>query len=140
MVLTLTDIGLLLLRFFAASLLFFGHGLPAIDHFAEKASTYPDPFGMGPSMCYGWVLFIELACTLFVGIGFMTRSAVVPVLFVLAVEFFIQHAGDPWYGRGLLVIDAIPFLILLFAGPGQIAADELMDRGRVKRMMSMERR
>ena len=134
------DLGLFLLRIGAASLLFFGHGWPKLATFSQKAATFPDPLGMGPAMSLGLVLFAEVACSILVAIGLFTRLAVIPILIFFAVAVFVQHAHDPWAKKEFVLIYALPFLVVLLAGPGSLSVDATMERSRTRRTMSMERR
>jgi putative oxidoreductase len=136
---TVIDFGLLLLRIGAAALLFLAHGLPKLAHFASRSATFADPLGVGSAVSLGLVVFAEVLCSILVAIGLLTRWAVVPILIFFAVALFIQHAADPWAKKEMVILYALPFLVLLLAGPGRLSVDAAMERGRLKRTMSLER-
>jgi putative oxidoreductase len=116
-------IGLLLLRFGTAALLLIAHGWPKLVHFEQRRTTFADPIGIGPFPGLVLTIFAEVFCSLAVMIGLFTRLAVIPPLVVLLVAFFVVHAGDPWRTRELPLVFAIPFLALLFTGPGGYSLD-----------------
>ena len=120
---TALSIGLLALRLGAGGLLLLGHGWPKLMQWEQKSLTFADPLGVGPAVSLGLVIFAEVACALLVMIGFATRWALVPILVFFAVAIFMQHAGQPFAERELAMIYAVPFVALMFTGPGRFALD-----------------
>ena len=117
------SIGLLVLRVGMAGLLFWGHGMDKIMHLAERARSFPDPLHVGHNVSFGLVVFAEVVCTVFVGVGLFTRWALVPIIGFLCVAFFIYLAHDPWKVKELAMVYLVPFIGLLFTGPGKFAFD-----------------
>jgi putative oxidoreductase len=117
------SMGLLVLRLGAGGLLFYGHGWGKLIHYAERAAGFADPLGVGPATSLGLVIFAEVFCAALVAIGFLTRLSVIPIIVFLMVAGFIQHAHDPWPKRELAFLFAVPFIALLFAGPGRFSLD-----------------
>ncbi len=120
--------GLLILRIGIGSLLFWGHGLPKLLHFGERAATFANPIGVGPAASFALVVFAEVLCSSFVVIGLATRWAAVPPVIFFLVAFFIQHADDPWNKKELALVYLVPFLTLIFAGAGRYSLDALLSR------------
>jgi putative oxidoreductase len=122
--------GLLLLRAGTSCLLLFGHGWGKLAHFAERAPRFPDPLGLGPMTSLALVIFAEVFCSAAVALGLLTRLAVVPLVVFFAVALFVQHTHDPWAQKELAAVYAVPFLALLFTGPGRYSIDERLARWR----------
>ena len=118
------DWGLLVLRLGAAGLLFYGHGLPKLLHFGERAGKFSDPIGVGSAASLSLVVFAEVLCSVLVALGLATRLAAIPIVTFFAIAVFIHHAADPWPKKELALIFALPFVTLLFTGPGLFSLDQ----------------
>lgn len=118
--------GLLLLRVFFAGTLALRHGLPKLMDFSNKMYSFPDPIGIGSTT--GLVLSIgaELFCSIFVILGLFTRFAVVPIIFTMAVAFFIVHSSDPFAKKELAALFLASFVVILITGPGKYSADGVL--------------
>jgi len=117
------SIGLLILRLGAAGMLLYGHGWSKLMHFGERLGTFADPIGLGSEVSFVLVVFAEVLCSVLVILGLLTRLAVVPLLIFCVVAVFVQHLHDPWPRKELPLLYAIPFLTLLFTGPGRYSLD-----------------
>lgn len=120
---TRDSIGLLILRLGSAGLLLYGHGWGKLIRFGERLGTFANPIGLGPEVSFVLVVFAEVVCTLLVMLGLLTRLAVIPLLVFFVVAAFVQHAHDPWPRKELSILFAMPFLTLLFTGPGRYSLD-----------------
>lgn len=116
--------GLLFLRLSAAAMLA-GHGWDKVVHLQEYLRQVPDPLGVGPMASTILVIFAEAFCTLLVMFGFLTRLAAVPVIATMVVAALWVHADDPWSKKEFALLYAIPFLTILFMGPGRFSLDAL---------------
>lgn len=114
---------LLLLRLGAASLLFFGHGLPKLANLTERAPRFADPIGLGPELGFALVVFSEVVCATLVAVGFFTRLATIPILAFFLVAALIHHAPDPWPKRELPLLFFTAFLPMLLLGAGRYSVD-----------------
>ena len=123
------SIGLLALRLGAGGLLLFGHGWRKLTHFSEMSARFSDPIGLGPVTGLALVTFAEVICAALVMLGFLTRFATIPLVIFFCVAGFIQHAHDPWGKRELAFIYAVPFVALLFTGPGRFSLDARLGLG-----------
>ena len=120
---TSASIGLLLMRLIAGGLLFYGHGLPKLLNWEERATTFANPVGLGATTGFWLVVFTEVVCSVLVMIGFATRAAsVFPIGFFL-IAALIHHADDPFRQKELALVYLAPFLCLLFTGPGRFSLD-----------------
>lgn len=87
-----------------------------------------DPIGVGDTASLALAVFGEFVCPLLVMIGLATRLAAVPTAITMAVAAFVVHANDPWtMGGGAskepALLYLIPFLALIFTGPGRLSID-----------------
>ena len=117
--------GLLLLRVGIGSLLLFGHGLPKLLHFSDRAASFANPIGVGPAASLTLVVFAEVVCSSLVILGLATRLAAVPPVIFFLIAFFIQHSDDPWNKKELALVYLVPFLALMFTGGGRFSLDAL---------------
>lgn len=122
------DLGLLVLRIGAPLLLFTGHGWPKLATFSERLGSFPDPLGLGSPVSFILVLVAEVLCAALVALGLFTRLAVIPPIIFFLVAAFVQHAADPWGRKEFALIFLVPFLALLFTGPGRYSLDFAMGR------------
>jgi putative oxidoreductase len=120
---TAASIGLLLMRVTAGGLLLYGHGWPKLLHFAERASRFPDPLGIGSPRSLALAVFAEVLCAACVVLGFATRFASIPILILLGVAAFRVLGGAPWSDRELALVYAAPFLALVLTGGGRYSLD-----------------
>ena len=129
----LNSIGLLLLRLGAGGLLLFGHGLPKLLGYAERAPKFADPIGLGSPVSFALVVFAEVVCAVAVMLGVATRIAVVPIILFLLVGAFVQHAADPFREKELALLYLVPFVTLTLTGGGHYATDTMILQGRAGR-------
>lgn len=129
----LNSIGLLLLRIGAGGLLFFGHGLPKLLNWNERASRFGNPIGLGPEVSFSLVVFAEVVCALAVALGLATRVAAGPIVFFLLIAGLVHHGADPWRERELAFAFLVPFAALILTGGGHFALDTIILRGRAGR-------
>ena len=121
-----TKISLLLL----ASRLLFGltfasHGLDKLQHFTETAAHFPAPFGMSGEVAVSLSIFGELICGLAFTFGFLTRLALLPMIFTMIVAFTTVHGGSVSGGE-LAFLYLVIFVLSWFAGAGKFSVDGLI--------------
>lgn len=120
------DISLLLLAFrLLFGLLFMMHGIQKWLNFSELSSTFPDPLGVGNHVSLGMAIFGEVVCSIGFLFGAFFRLALLPMIFTMAMAFFVIHGNDPFVARELSFIYLIVFVILFVTGPGKFALDRL---------------
>lgn len=123
----LTNIGLLVGRVAIGLLMLVGHGYPKLLEFSAKAATFPDPLGIGSGLSLGLAVFAEFFCAILIIIGAATRLAAVPLVVTMLVAGLIVHSADPWSTQEKAIVYAVPFLMLVFTGPGKLSVDALVD-------------
>lgn len=111
-------------------MMLFGHGLPKLLAFSEKAATFSDPLGVGSTTSLVLAILGEVVASVLVIIGLGTRLAAVPLLITMFVAAFVVHADDPWGRKEFALLYAVPALALIFTGPGRFALDALLARPR----------
>lgn len=107
-------------------LLFMTHGLQKWSNWSELSSTFPDPLGIGSSLSLGLAIFGELACSVAIIFGVLTRLALIPMIFTMIIAFFIIHANDPLAVKELALVYMAIFTLLFIAGPGKFSIDWLL--------------
>ena len=122
----LNSFGLLILRVGIGFLSMSQHGWEKLIGFSEKAGAFPDPVGLGPQISLGLMVFAEFFCSIFIIFGFITRLSALPPVIGMLVATFIIHAEDPFSKKEFALLYAIPYLTLVFTGPGKFSLDRLI--------------
>ena len=126
----LQDFGLLAIRLLSGGMML-THGLPKFDRlFGEGPVKFADPFGLGPEISLGMVLFAEVGCSLLVMAGFKTRWATLPLLFTMLMASFYAHAADPFSDKELSLLFFTLFLSILISGGGRFSLDGWLGKSR----------
>ncbi len=137
------SIGLLILRLGVGGYMAI-HGWGKVQMlFAGDFDKFGDPIGLGNALSLVLATGAEFLCAVLVMLGLATRFAAAPVAFTMAVAAFVVHRADPWTaGRAYELFAAgetkfpvskepallflIPFLALVFTGPGEFSVDRLV--------------
>ncbi len=137
-----TSIGLLILRLGVGGYMA-THGWGKVWMlFDGDFDKFADPIGLGNTLGLVLATGAEFLCAVLVMLGLATRFAAAPVVFTMAVAAFVVHRADPWTaGRAYELFAAgetkfpvskepallflIPFLALVFTGPGELSIDRL---------------
>jgi putative oxidoreductase len=125
--LTAVDWGLLFLRLGVAALMA-SHGYGKLTSFAELSGKFPDPLDVGTTASLGLTVFAEFFCSIALALGLFTRLSTIPLIITMLVAAFVINADAPWGDKELAVLYLIPFLALLFSGPGRISLDKKLSR------------
>ena len=78
-------------------------------------------------------IFGELVCSFGFLIGFLYRLAMIPMIFTMAMAFFVIHSQDAFAVRELALVYLVVFVLMYIAGPGKFAVDRyfaVKERGR----------
>lgn len=122
------DIVLLILRLGIAGLLL-THGIPKLNTLiAGGAIQFPDPLGVGQTISLVLTVFAEVICSIFLLLGFALRLFVLPLIFTMLVIVFIVHGADGIGEKESAIHYLLAYIVLLFAGAGNISVDALIGR------------
>ena len=103
-------------------LTFASHGLDKLQHFTETAAHFPAPFGMSGEVAVSLSIFGELICGLAFTFGFLTRLALLQMIFTMIVAFTTVHGGSVSGGE-LAFLYLVIFVLSWFAGAGKFSVD-----------------
>lgn len=118
----------LVLRVGAGILMLVNHGLDKLIHFADKASRFSDPFGIGSTTSLALIVFAEFFCAAFIILGLFTRLAAIPLVIGMGVALFYAHNGE-FFGKGeSAALFLTAFLAVLFLGPGRVSLDRFIGK------------
>lgn len=117
------DLGMLLFRILVSISMINTHGIKKLLHFEETVAHIPDPFGMGGELSTYIALLANIVCPIFVIVGLFTRPAVLPILSVTLMGFFVVHFNDPWPVKDVPLMYSLAYLLILYFGPGKISVD-----------------
>ena len=118
-----SSLGLLTLRVGAGSLILFGHGWKKLTNFSELTRVFPDPLSIGSDWSLALAVFAQVFCALGIIFGVMTRLATIPLIATMLVAALLVHSDDSWAKTELAMIYLIPFLTIVFTGPGKFSVD-----------------
>lgn len=120
------SIGLLVLRVGAGATMAIAHGLPKLQSFAEKSSSFPDPLGVGSSVSMALAIFGELVCGALIAAGLFTRLAAIPFGITMTVAAFITHGADPFQKKELALMYLVMAIAIALLGPGRWSLDQFV--------------
>ena len=102
------------------------HGIQKWSNFQELSTAFPDPLGIGSPLSLGLAIFGELVCSMAFIIGFLYRLAMIPMIFTMAIAFFVIHANDIFTVKELAFIYLVVFILMYIAGPGKYSIDHII--------------
>lgn len=114
-------------------LLLMSHGIMKFTHFQEMSATFPDPLGVGSTVSLGLAIFAELFCSMGFILGIFYRLAMIPMIFTMAVAFFIIHSNDPFSVKELAFVYLVVFVLMYIAGPGRFSIDYFLGKELIRR-------
>ncbi len=106
-----------------SALMILTHGWSKISNFTSTLSTFRDPIGLGSAVSLQLAIFAEFFCAILLGLGFLTRLSLIPLIFTMAVAAFIVHADDPFSTKEKALLFLLVFIFQFFAGPGRYSVD-----------------
>lgn len=126
-----TNLGRLFIRLFVG-LMLMQFGIRQLAHFDESVLSFPTVFGMCPETSLTIMIIIEIACSLFIMFGFLTRLMVLPpfaAMILAAYHLLYSQTTMPTYDLGWQQQGYLPIMFLgiyffiLLVGPGKISVD-----------------
>ncbi|WP_303014070.1 DoxX family protein [uncultured Bacteroides sp.] len=124
---TATKISLLLLVVrIIFGILLMNHGIQKWSNYQELSTAFPDPLNIGSPLSLGLAVFGELVCSMAFIAGFLYRLAMLPMIFTMAVAFFVIHANDPFAAKELAFVYLTLFILMYITGPGKFSIDHII--------------
>lgn len=126
-----TNLGRLFLRLFVG-LMMLQFGVRQIIDFPAESAMFPAVFGIEPTICCIVMICIEIGCSLFIMVGFLTRLMIIPpfIAMVLAEYYLLSSTAVKatymlqWNQTGYLPIMFLGiYFFLILVGPGKISVD-----------------
>ena len=115
----------LLLRLILGGL-FIYHGYLKIENYSTYQPMMQDVIGIGSKLSYNLVIFAEFGCGILLVLGFLTRLAVLPILFTMIIAFFIAHKNDAFMMKTLPFAYMLLCLPVFILGSGKYSVDRLI--------------
>lgn len=123
------DYGLLILRLAFGFSIMYGHGLGKIGRlFGPDEIKFADPFGLGPALSLGLVVFAEVICALLLMAGLFTRAALIPLFITVATAFFAVHFEQEFGQQEKVLLFGFAFITLFLTGPGRLSLDAFLQK------------
>lgn len=110
-----------------ASAFILSHGFPKLLRLSSgQEIKFADPFGLGPVITLGLVVFAEVGCAIFIILGLGTRLAAIPLIITMSVAAFYAHANDPFGTKEKPLLFLLIFIMLFVFGSGKYSIDRLI--------------
>jgi len=122
---TLTNIALLVLRV-GLSAVMIPHGYQKLIHFGEYKAKFMDFMGLGAEFSLVLAIGAELICSILLGLGFLTRFTLVPLIITMVMATFQAHNGEIFGDGEHAFIYLIGYVTLLLSGAGKFSVDGLI--------------
>jgi putative oxidoreductase len=121
------DLGLFILRA-GTGLLLLPHGLQKLAAFGEKSAEFYNFLHLGGPVSMALTIFSELGCSLLLILGLGTRLIIFPLILTMVVVVFVINGDASLSDKESGLLFLIPFVVILFTGPGRISMDQLFFR------------
>lgn len=129
---TYSNLARLFMRLFVG-VMFMQFGIRHLVNYEIMADSFPTILGLSSHTCLILMIVVEIVCSLFIMVGFLTRISVIPpIVSMVAAEYHILHDLVPQisvYGLDSVQPGYLPimfigiYLYILLAGPGKISLD-----------------
>ncbi|MEM6718002.1 MAG: DoxX family protein [Bacteroidota bacterium] len=117
------DISLLVFRVLVSLSMINTHGMKKLLNFEETTQHIPDPLGVGGEISAMIAIVANIVAPVFVIFGLATRLAVLMILSVTLMGFFVVHGNDPWAVRDIPLMYSLAYLLILYVGAGKYSMD-----------------
>ncbi len=129
---TYSNLARLFIRLFVG-VMFIQFGIRHLINFSVQAPNFPEVLGMSHETSLIVMICIELICSLFIMVGFLTRLSVIPpIVSMIIAEYHILHdlmSHTVSYSISSIQPGYLPimfigiYIFLIIAGPGKISLD-----------------
>ncbi|NDV58569.1 DoxX family protein [Bacteroides sp. 519] len=104
------------------------HGIQKWSNWSELSTIFADPLGVGSAISLGLAIFAELVCAIAFIFGVLYRLATIPMIFTMAMAFFVIHGGDPFAVKELAFAYMAVYILMFIAGPGKFSVDYFLGK------------
>ncbi len=130
------DLGLLVLRVWIG-LTMMPHGKMKLGMLQGAETKFLSVLGLSPQLSILLAITAELAGSLLLVLGLLTRFSAAALAFTMGVAFFVAHKGslDPQSPTGsgeLALVYMAVYVAMLVAGPGRFSFDALIGARQAK--------
>jgi putative oxidoreductase len=120
------DIGLLILRVFSGSFMFFGHGLQKLNMlFGPGETKFANPVGLGPELSLVLSTFAEFFCAGLLILGIFPRVSAGVLAINMFIAGIIYHSLDPFGTKEKALLFLVIFVVLVLLGAGKYSINKL---------------
>lgn len=116
------DFAVMILRVFP-SLFMLSYGWEKLLKFISGDWTFADPIGIGEGFSLFLAVLAEFFGSLMVIFGFLTRPALMLLIFTMAIAGFIVHASDPISVKEHALTFLVIYTAVFITGPGRFSID-----------------
>ena len=120
------NVARLFLRLFVG-IMMLTHGIAKIEKFDTLSTTFPNPIGLG-NMTLPLIILVEVGGSILVIVGFLTRLALVPLIFSMIVAAFLTFPTFSLATSELPLMYLGIYVVLFLTGPGKCSIDYLLDK------------
>lgn len=117
------SVTLFLLRILVSLAMINTHGIKKLIDFEGTIKYIPDPLGIGGELSALVAIIANVIAPIFIILGLGTRLAILPILCVTLIGFFIVHGNDSWAIRDVPLMYSLTYLTVFFLGPGKYSLD-----------------
>lgn len=142
---TYTNLSRLFIRLFVG-VMFLQFGIRQIVNFDAVAHNFSMVYGMSSETTLIVMICIEIGCSAFIMLGFLTRLATLPALFSMLIAVDRLTVDKVVLPEALGVTDPVflpimfigIFIYILLAGPGKVSLDYLISLHLINRSKNFE--
>ncbi len=116
---------LLVFRVLISAELMIAHGLKKIGAGAENV---PNPLNLPATFNQLFAVSANLFFPILIIAGLFTRLAILPILAVTLIGYFVVHWNDSPLEKDMPFMYSVAFLLLLVLGPGKYSADYFINK------------
>jgi putative oxidoreductase len=119
---------LLIFRVLISLELMIAHGLKKIGMGGEQVESIPNPLQLPFVFNQVFAISANLFFPVLIIIGLFTRLAILPILIVTLVGYFVVHWNDLPLEKDMPFMYSVAFLLLFVLGPGKYSADYFINK------------
>ena len=122
------DWSMLAFRIFVSVEMMVAHGLKKIGIGVEEAEKVPNPLHLPDAFNQFFATAANLFFPVLVILGLFTRVAVLPILAVTLMGYFVLHWNDSLLEKDMRFMYSVTFLLLFILGPGKYSVDHIITK------------